>query len=210
MTGCPEIVRLNSKRKCKTSPASPVPSHEKSELLNSVRDEWERLGRPMSDRLLSPDEAVQTVVNHLHSVAAGGNPPHPAVPAPAASNPAASAALVPADPATAPAVTTVALEPTITTVYSLSCDANSVWAIVAIDTMSGQELASVALPPSNSGYYQLIYSEGEAYFSDGLVTSELVHVGDYMSQATQQSPALPPGVAAGSALLPGMPGQFAD
>ena len=55
-------------------------SHDKDELIRNLRDEWNRLGRPMSTHVVGPDEAIRLVIQYFNVMSQGGAPAHPGVP----------------------------------------------------------------------------------------------------------------------------------
>ena len=164
----------------------------------------------MSDHVLSPTQAVEAVVNYLNNQAAGAPTVHPALPtAPSATAAAAaSTALVPVGVPAAAAAAAPPQAVAVATVFSVSCD-NGVWSITGIDTVSGEEAGSATLPPTATGFFQVVYVSGEAYVWDGSPGGQMTHCADYIASQAHANAALPPGVSAGSALLPGMPGAAA-
>ncbi|CAE6950181.1 unnamed protein product [Symbiodinium sp. CCMP2456] len=198
----------------------PGGSHDKDELIRNLRDEWNRLGRPMSTQVVGPEEAVRLVIQYFTEMANGGRPRHPGVPTNAILGPGGPPAL-PAPPAPGTGTPAIAWEPAasaaatasdavpvIATVYTVSADEAGQWSLTSMNTMTGEDIASCTLPATATGYYVVVFSEGVAYFWDGSSESEMVHCEEHMAAQTEDVAvaASAPGVALASALLPGMSG----
>ncbi|CAE7273491.1 unnamed protein product [Symbiodinium microadriaticum] len=175
-------------------------SHDKDELIRNLRDEWNRLGRPMSTHVVGPDEAIRLVIQYFNVMSQGGGPHGPPPPSPAAAPPAIG--WEPPAPATAAEAGTV---PAIATVYTVSAEGGQ-WSLTSINTVTGEEVASCALPATATGYFVVVFFDGVAYFWDGSSESDMVHCGEYMAEHSAELATSAPGVAIASAMLPGMSG----
>ena len=59
--------------------------------------------------------------------------------------------------------------------------------LTSINTVTGEEVASCALPATATGYFVVVFFDGVAYFWDGSSESDMVHCGEYMAEHYLQS-----------------------
>ena len=168
----------------------------KSEVLESLAAEYERLGRPLDQTDLNPDVIVDFVGRHFSSGVTGSafsDPPRP---------PSAVDSIPPAAPAAGHA------DAGEVAIFYVLSNNNGTWQLQAY-SLDGQLVQMMDLPdPGVGGYYSLTFSGNE--FAISVPGQQPVPCNDLMfgveveSSAPAAPPALPPGVAAHSALLPGM------
>jgi hypothetical protein len=168
----------------------------KSEVLESVAAEYERLGRPLDQADLNPDHIVEFVGAHF-SVA-----------------PTSSFADPPRPPSSASGLPSTSIDgqplEDMGTFYVLSNDSHMGWQLHAI-ALDGQVVQEVTLPDPGPGqFYSMLYSGGE--FAVQMPGQQPVPCADLMAggfdPVAEAGPPLalplPPGVAPHSVLLPGM------
>ena len=153
------------------------PRFNKEELLESISNEYEGLGRPLHAQVISPHEVLQLVSGHF-AAAAGSGTPSPLT----------------LESATPPAEE--AAEWWDTCMYTVEPQEDG-WHLLAWNE-SGETIADLSLPEAQQGFYALIMLNGTLHLHG--VDAEPIPCNQYVQtqaeNAATEGPAFaPPGVA---------------
>ena len=158
----------------------------KQDVLDIFMAEYDRLGRPLDDADLNPDHIVGFVGQHFESAGAApsfAEPPRP--------------------PAAAAAVDDASVQ---TDLFYVVNAVSGEWEMHAF-ALDGQLVQTVTLPdPGVGGYYTMLFNDDAGF--NLLASNQQVPIPCYElllgGVETESSMALPPGVSASAAMLPGM------